>query len=287
MVLLKIRIKYMRAANQTKAFFRHHPVFTFREFFREIGGLKKERQQTIRNMLVHHLKMGHIVRAKRELYASIPYGADPITYPVNPFLIAGYAAPDAVIGYNSALAFYQMTYSMVYRIIFLSASNSRSFNFGGEYYQCTRYPRSLTENKKEQVYVKSHDVQGMMVKVTNLERTIVDILDRPELGGGWEEIYRSLEMVNHVNIEDMVSYALLLGNATTIAKLGFYLSQRQHAWGVGSEHLNELMKHRPLSVHYVDRFARKDGHFLSKWNIIVPKELVDQSWNEPMDDDVA
>ena len=36
---------------------------------------------------------------------------------------------------------------------------------------------------------------GMSLRVTNLERTFVDVLDRPLFSGGWEEVWRSLEAV--------------------------------------------------------------------------------------------
>lgn len=265
-------------------FFRRHPIFTFEEFFRETAGLNKARLGSVKATLHHHLKMGHIVRIRRELYASIPYGADSESYPINPLLIAGRSAPDAVVAYHSALTVYQSTYSVIYRITFLSDLDIRTFRFRSEYYKRIGYPPRLAKENKKHAYVKEHDIQGMKIRVTSLERTLVDIFDRVDLSGGFEEIYRSLDMIPWVKLDDVVSYALLLGNATTIAKVGFYLSQRKD-WNVTSEHLNKLMECRPLSKHYVDRHARKNGHFLRDWNIIVPKELIDQSWNEPMDED--
>lgn len=270
---------------ETQEFFRRYPVFSFEEFFREKAGMNKARLGSVKATLQHHLKMGHIVRIRRELYASIPYGADPESYPVSPFLIAGRAAHDSVVAYQSALAFYQSTYSTVYRIIFLSDLDIRTFRFRSEYYKRTGYPPSLAKENKKLVYVKDHDVQGMTVKITSLERTLVDVFDRLDLGGGFEEIYRSLAMIPRLKIDDIVSYALVLGNSTTISKVGFYLSQRQKELNVTPDHLKKLIEHRPLSKHYVDKHARKNGHFLSEWNIIVPKELIDQSWNEPMDED--
>ena len=39
------------------------------------------------------------------------------------------------------------------------------------------------------------DRQGLPIRVTGLERTLVDVLDRPALAGGWEEAWRSWEGV--------------------------------------------------------------------------------------------
>ena len=57
----------------------------------------------------------------------------------------------------------------------------------------------------------------------------MDVLDRPRHSGGWEEIWRSLESVEFFDVERVVEYALLLDNATTAAKVGFYLEQHRDA----------------------------------------------------------
>lgn len=61
----------------------------------------------------------------------------------------------------------------------------------------------------------------MKVKLTGLERTIVDVSDRSDLGGGWEEVWRSLDNVTSIDTALMVEYALLLKNATVFAKAWF------------------------------------------------------------------
>lgn len=66
---------------------------------------------------------------------------------------------------------------------------------------------------------------GVRLRVSNLERTMVDVSDRPQFGGGWEEIWRSLEGVEFFNLDAVIDYALLLENATAIAKVGFFPEQ--------------------------------------------------------------
>ena len=41
--------------------------------------------------------------------------------------------------------------------------------------------------------VESHHRHDVDVRVTGYERTLVNVLDRPDLTGSWEEIWRSLE----------------------------------------------------------------------------------------------
>jgi predicted transcriptional regulator of viral defense system len=67
----------------------------------------------------------------------------------------------------------------------------------------------------------------MELRIASLERTLVDALDRPDLSGSREEIWRSLESVEFFNLDKVVEYGLLLGNATTGAKVGFFLEQHR------------------------------------------------------------
>ncbi len=124
------------------------------------------------------------------------------------------------------------------------------------------------------------DRSGMEVRVTSLERTMVDVLNRPDLAGGWEEIWRSLESVEFFDLDKVVQYTVLLGNATTAAKVGFFLEQHHEHLMVEEKHLKPLRDIRPLQPHYLDRDRRKSGHLVSEWNLVVPREVLERTWAE-------
>ena len=126
------------------------------------------------------------------------------------------------------------------------------------------------------------DIQGENVPVTCLERTLVDVMDRPHLGGGWEEIWRSLDMIERLKIERVIDYVLLLENTTTTAKVGFYLQQRQADFNVNDKDLKQLKQHRPLSPHYMIGAYNSENEFISDWNLVVPKSLIQRNWEEKL-----
>lgn len=261
-------------------FLRVHPVFTYEDFSKALSENANRSPYTIRALLAHHIEHGHIIRIRRGLFASIPVGADSATYPINSYLIAAYATNDSVVAYHTALSFYNVAYSTNYRFLYLTKHRARKFTFRSENYESVAFPPILLTQHQENTFVSNEDVQGLDIRVTSLERTCVDVLDKPMLGGGWEEIWRSLEMIDRLKVENIVEYALLLGNATTIAKVGFYLSYRQKEFGIKQDILEQLRLHRPLAPHYVDSAARQNGKFLSEWNIIVPNNLLMQNWEE-------
>ena len=120
----------------------------------------------------------------------------------------------------------------------------------------------------------------MMVRVTGYERTLVDLLDVPEYGGGWEEIWRSLEAVEFFDLDFIVDYALRLGSALTIARVGFFLEQHQQAFMVEERQLQTLQAQAPKQRQYFERRHRKGGKLIRRWNLIVPEEVLKRSWDE-------
>ena len=77
----------------------------------------------------------------------------------------------------------------------------------------------------------------------------------------------------------MVEYALLLNNATTVARVGFFLEQHRDVLMVNEAHLARLRHHRPRRPHYLDR-ARRGGRLVTEWNLVVPTDVMDRSWAE-------
>jgi predicted transcriptional regulator of viral defense system len=124
------------------------------------------------------------------------------------------------------------------------------------------------------------DRVGLDVRVTGLERTLVDVLDRPDLAGSWEEIWRSLESVEFFDLDKVVEYVLLLENATTAAKVGFFLEQHRETLMIEDVHFKSLQQLRPRRPHYFDRVRRKGGRFVKQWNLVVPSAVMERSWAE-------
>ena len=121
---------------------------------------------------------------------------------------------------------------------------------------------------------------GLAVRVTGYERTLVDVLDAPEHGGSWEEIWRSLEGIEFVDLDFVVEYALRLGSALTVARVGFFLEQHKDELLVEERHLEALRARAPAQPRYFERRHRKGGKLLPRWNLIVPEQVLTRSWEE-------
>jgi predicted transcriptional regulator of viral defense system len=265
---------------KARTFFFEHKIFTFEQFAHAMANPLS----TCRVMLNQHLKRGNVVRIKQGLYASIPAGANAEHYPIDPYAIISMSAPDALIAYHTALQFHGVAYSLHFQYVFLSVKKLRTFQFRQDRFKAVKYTKSLPQNKHF-IFTDEIDHQGFKIRVTQLERTLVDTLDRINISGGLEEVWRSLGHIEKINIDNICTYTLLLGNATTAAKVGFYLRLRQKEWSIDEHYLIELKKHLSRSIHYLNRKNRRNGKYIKEWRLVVPDELVEEGWEEILEMD--
>ena len=123
--------------------------------------------------------------------------------------------------------------------------------------------------------------QGLDIKITNISRTFVDVLDRIDLSGGLEEVCRSIENIVILNIDMVIKYCLMLENARLAAKVGFFLERRKGVFAVTDKQLKALLAVKPCSPQYLSINLRNDCQYVKKWNLMIPKQLLNKTWEEP------
>lgn len=264
-----------------RAFFDAHPVFSRDELTLHQRGHRSSDPKAVDALLRYHVRAGHLLKLRRGLYAAMAAGGDPRTSPVDPCLLASRLAGDAVLGYHTALALHGKAHSVYQEFCFLTRTAPRPFAFRGQQFRAVAFPRKLVRAGKERFGIETRDRAGLDVAVTGLERTLVDLFDRPDLGGGVEETWRSLESVEFFDLDAVTEYAFLLGNATTIAKVGFFLESHRERLMVSDAHLAPLRRRRPRQPHYFTRRDDDRGRFVSGWNLVVPESVLTRAWEEP------
>lgn len=261
-------------------FLTQHPVFTSEDFRAFQHGRGSRSASTQKNLLAHYERRGRIVRVRRGVYAVVAPGSTPESVPVDPYLVASRLAADAVLAYRTALSFHGRAHSVTQRFEFLTATAPRPLIFRSWQFRAVRFPPALCRRQQEHFAVEETERSGLPVRVTSLERTLVDVLDRPDLGGGWEEIWRSLETVEFFNLDRVIAYVGLLGNATTAAKVGYYLEEHRETLMVEESHLERLAALRPKEPHYLERGARTEHKLVGRWNLVMPAWLVNRAWEQ-------
>ena len=268
-----------------EAFFKKHPLFHHHELVTYLQSMGNFNQNTLKSVLQYHLAKKHLSRIRRGYYVVTDDYLPGLNAENDYLLIAGHMSHDAIISYHTAMEFHGLAYSVGSVVYFNSkAKIGRLVCLYGEYQQLN-HPNSL---KPANIFLetKLYDRMGMDVRVTTIERTLVDCLHRPNLAGGWEEIWRSFESINFLDIERMIQYALQLKNATTLAKLGLFLEEHQKQLSVKEEHLEQLSQYKPKSRHYMEKSYKGPVKNCQRWNLIVPLTVINKNWEEPYHDTV-
>lgn len=260
-------------------YIREHPVFTRKEFVEAYLKDGKRSKYTADNLLKKHVASGRLLRVRPGLYAAVPEGIDPKKADVDPYLLVTQLADDAVVAYHAALQFHGRAYSVWYDYPYLTRTPKHPFAFRGHRFRSVSLPASLRDSEDAGGGIMEERHAGGLVRVTSLERTMVDVLASPKYGGGWEEVWRSLESVEFFDLDAVIDYALRLGSALTIARVGFYLEQHRDALLVEEPYLDALRKHVPSQNRYFDQ-KREPGKLVSGWNLIVPDRVLHRTWEE-------
>jgi predicted transcriptional regulator of viral defense system len=257
-----------------------HPVFRFEEFAAAHREGTDRKPATSVAALKQHVRAGNLLSVRRGLYVVVPRGQTPDAVVVDPCVLAGHLAPDAVVAYHGALQFHGKAHSLSRRVPFLTRTRTKPFVYCGSEFVPVPVPAPLRAlpDLGGGIVEKARD--GVSVHVTTLERTLVDVLDRPRHGGGWEEIWRSLESVEFFDVDAVTDYVFKLDSAVAVAKVGFYLEQHREELMVEDRHLDRLRERAPSRPMYLERGVREPGKLLPRWNLVVPERVLDRSWAE-------
>ncbi len=263
------------------AWFAAHPVFRVEEFIDAHAAAGRSRRGS-ESVLRQHVLAGHLIHVRRGLYATVPAGVPADRAPVDPYLLASRLTADAVVAFHAALQFHGYAYSSWRRYDYLTASRDQPLHFRGADFTPAQEPATLRQRKDRGGGIETRHHSGGEVRVTILERTLVDVLDAPERIGDWEEIWRSLSMVPFLDL-DLVVWLVQAGRpAITAARVGFFLDHPAHreALFVTEAHLAPLRALAPRQPRYLDR-RRTPGRLVRGWNLIVPETVLEQDWEEP------
>ncbi len=248
------------------AFLARHRLFSREELVTALAGRSPA---TVDAHLARWHRQGRIVRVKQGVY--VRRDSDRASSQPDFIALASRMAPDAAVAYHTALEAHGFAQSLFERLTFVTWTRVKPVEFLGRRLTPVRPRAPVAERAGGEPWVELVDRSGLEVRVTSVERTVVDVLDRPSISGGAEEVWRSLEAVPAIDPEPLVDYVQALGSHTVAARVGCFLDARRAELAVPSETLDRLEVMRPRQPVYLDRAL--GGSLDRRWNLIVPDWL--------------
>lgn len=196
------------------------------------------------------LKQGLIRRVRKDLYVSVSLETHQPTK--NKFEIASCISPTACVSHHAALEFYGYANQVFYDMTFVSQSKVKSFDFDDVSYH--QIFSSISEGVSEQ--------NG--VRVTDLERSILDCIDAVEKICGLEELEACLDIIPSLDEEKLQRYLPLYGKAFLYQKAGYLLEKHQSDLKLSDKFFDFC--HKEIASR---RYLGKGTTLNTRWNLYV------------------
>lgn len=250
----------------TKQFAEQWPFFTWDQFRSSVG----VKETTGYSRLKDAVKKGYIVRLGKGVYVSRvgPW----MSKAPSPLLLPSFLAKDAVLCYHSALDVLGHAHSQFFTINYCSREKRRKGIFYGNYLIRQVNPRgAIVRKQKLNFGIVEKRIEGRTVRVTGRERTLVDCLDRLDLAGGAEEVFRSVGTYPFIKFDILLEYLLIQKKSSLYAKTGFLLDSYRDLFSFAQEQEKKILAGVTGSYAYLGP-RRPGNRFISKWRLLVPPE---------------
>lgn len=203
-----------------------------------------------------------IKKLKSGLYATV----NPLTTNIfaNKYEIATALYKGVYIGYHSALEFHGFG-NQVYSNVYVASNKHYSpVEIDGlEYiFLYSNYYDGIIEKE-----------QNSTIRVTELERTLVDCIDRLEISGGLEEVFTALSAVNYCDEKKLLKHLEYYNKKFLYKKTGYLFSILRPKYL--SEGFFEVCKNK-MSMRDDDIREHKSltWKYVSEWKLYVPTEII-------------
>lgn len=136
---------------------------------------------------------------------------------------------------------------------------------------------SVGKTKVEYVTLKQKKFFGIQriryreyfLNESDLEKTLLDCLDRPEFCGGISEVTRTISnAIERIDKKRLLDYLEKFDNYALAQRLGFVLEKLKKEYPVDESLLKKIERFRSAYVYLLDPFSEKRGKVSKRWNII-------------------
>ena len=225
--------------------------------------LPDSKESAIRELLSDMTKRGLLMRLKEGIYYIIPYEQNAETFMPDWHLIAEHIVKDAehYIGYYSALQIHNLITqpSLKEQIVVskqLRPSEIKIKNIAFQF---------IYHNEKHFFGAKKIWVDNFnKVLCSDLEKTIIDCLFKPDYAGGIVEIAKAIYISrDKIKFNQLLDYTKKFNSQAVIKRLGFLLD----VLDINNEIIDQLQKLKTVSYVVLDTELPKTGKLISRWSI--------------------
>ncbi|MEA3392236.1 MAG: transcriptional regulator [Candidatus Marinimicrobia bacterium] len=225
--------------------------------------LPNSTSNTVRELLSDMTRRGLLMRLKNGIFYIIPYEANAETFMPDWHVIAEYLVRNIqhYIAYYSALQIHNLITqpSLKEQIVVSTQIKPSEIQIRKVSFQFIYHNNSHFFGMKK-IWIDSFH----KVLCSDLEKTFIDCLFRPNYAGGIVEIAKAMYASrNNINFNTLLNYAIKFDSKAVIKRLGFLLETLE----IQTEIIGVLQKMKTPSYIILDTELPKTGRRISRWSI--------------------
>jgi len=225
--------------------------------------LPSSKASAIRELLSDMTKRGLLMRLKEGIYHVISYEQDAETFMPDWHLIAEHLVNDTkhYIGYYSALQIHNLITqpSLKEQIVVSKQLRPSEIKIKNVPFQFIYHNEKHFFGAKK-IWIDSFN----KVMCSDLEKTIIDCLFKPDYAGGIVEIARGIYISKEkIKYNTLLEYTKNFNSQAVIKRLGFLLEILE----INTDIIDELQKLKTASNTVLDTELPKTGKRISRWSI--------------------
>lgn len=215
--------------------------------------------RTAESVLATYQKKGVICRVRRDLYcaANVATGLPD----VSKYEVASAINDDSSVAYHAALEFYGLNHQLWNEVRVITSTPFRTFYFDGATF------KAQLSNQKAGIV---EPILGGGVKVTSLERTVIDCIANSDRAGGYEEVMHCFEALTALYETKLIEMLEVYNKPIIWKKVGCVLEMINDQIELSSSFFETCLKNIDSSVNYLTN-PRECKQYVSKWKLYIPK----------------
>jgi predicted transcriptional regulator of viral defense system len=228
---------------------------------KEVVSLTKE-ENAAKEILRRYKKQKLINRVRRDLYVATDL-ATKVSL-ANKFEIASHITPSSYLAYHAALEYHGLAHQVFYELYVSSKELFNNFDYEGISF-------SFCQSKSDIGVV--NPVTDSLVRVTDLERTVIDCIDRIDLSGGLEELVQCFAIITYVNEKKLLDYLHHFNKQVLYQKAGFILSHFQKEMKLSNAFIEICQSKIGKSTRYLTDIQESNTYF-KEWKLCAPENIL-------------
>ncbi len=243
---------------------------------KDAQSILRKNENAAADLLSELVKRKILLRLKYGLFLIVPLEAEN-NYLENRYIVARelLSSSDYYISHYSAMALHGMTTQPVIKVFAAAAKREKRRLISGiEFIFIYCKPENLFGIENKWVTKQEN------IRISDLEKTIMDALIRPQLCGGILETAKGIWLArSRINFQRLFNYCERIKVKAAAKRLGFILQEL----GLGESILVKLQDFVKNSLSYVllDPALNKQGKYLKQWRLRVnfnPEEIKTIIW---------